>query len=206
MIEGGEGAGKSTQAGILGTLLRSRGLPVVETREPGGTPVGERIRDVLLDGCAPSDPGLPASTELLLVLAARAAFVRQVVKPALDSGRWVVSDRFDLSTFAYQGYGRGIPLDELVRLNRYATGGLRPDLYVVLNLPVEEGLARHAKSGKPKDRFESGGADFLKRVSEGYVDLAESDERAVAVPAGDTVDRVAEQVLQVVDAAFARKA
>lgn len=206
MIEGGEGAGKSTQAGILGTLLRSRGLPVVETREPGGTPVGERIRDVLLDGCAPSDPGLPASTELLLVLAARAAFVRQVVTPALDSGRWVVSDRFDLSTFAYQGYGRGIPLDELVRLNRYATGGLRPDLYVVLNLPVEEGLARHAKSGKPKDRFESGGADFLKRVSEGYVDLARSDERAVAVPAGGTVDRVAEQVLQVVDAAFARKA
>lgn len=206
MIEGGEGAGKSTQAGILGTLLRSRGLPVVETREPGGTPVGERIRDVLLDGCAPSDPGLPASTELLLVLAARAAFVRQVVTPALDSGRWVVSDRFDLSTFAYQGYGRGIPLNELVRLNRYATGGLRPDLYVVLNLPVEEGLARHAKSGKPKDRFESGGADFLKRVSEGYVDLARSDERAVAVPAGGTVDRVAEQVLQVVDAAFARKA
>ena len=206
MIEGGEGAGKSTQAGILGTLLRSRGLPVVETREPGGTPVGERIRDVLLDGCAPGDPGLPASTELLLVLAARAAFVRQVVKPALDSGRWVVSDRFDLSTFAYQGYGRGIPLNELVRLNRYATGGLRPDLYVVLNLPVEEGLARHAKSGKPKDRFESGGADFLKRVSEGYVDLARSDERAVAVPAGGTVDRVAERVLWVVDATLRTKA
>lgn len=206
MIEGGEGAGKSTQAGILGTLLRSRGLPVVETREPGGTPVGERIRDVLLDGCAPSDPGLPASAELLLVLAARAAFVRQVVKPALDSGRWVVSDRFDLSTFAYQGYGRGIPLNELVRLNRYATGGLRPDLYVVLNLPVEEGLARHAKSGKPKDRFESGGADFLKRVSEGYVDLARSDERAVAVPAGGTVDRVAERVLWVVDATLRTKA
>lgn len=190
---------------MLATYLRSKGLSVVETREPGGTPVGERIRDVLLDGCEPSDPEVPASTELLLVLAARAAFVRQVVKPALDSGRWVVSDRFDMSTFAYQGYGRGIPLDELVRLNRYATGGLRPDLYVVLNLPVEKGLARHAKSGKPKDRFESGGADFLKRVSEGYVDLAASDERAVAVPAGGTVERVAERVLWVVDATFLHK-
>lgn len=206
MLEGGEGAGKSTQAGILGTLLRSRGLPVVETREPGGTSVGERIREVLLDGDAQHGPGVPASTELLLVLAARSAFVRQVVKPALDSGRWVVSDRFDLSTFAYQGYGRGIPLDELARLNRYATGGLRPDLYVVLELPVEEGLARHAKSGKPRDRFESGGAGFLKRVSEGYVDLARSNERAVAVPAGGTTAHVAEQVLRVVDATFARTA
>ena len=197
VIEGGEGAGKSTQARVLATYLRAKGLSVVETREPGGTPVGERIRDVLL-GSGDGDSEVPVRTELLLVLAARSAFVQQVVKPALDSGQWVVSDRFDLSTFAYQGYGRGIPLDELERLNRYATGGLQPDLYVVLDLPVEEGLARHARSGKPKDRFESGGADFLKRVSEGYVALARSNERAVGVPAGGTVVEVTERVLDVV--------
>lgn len=202
MIEGGEGAGKSTQAKMLATYLRSKRLSVVETREPGGTPVGERIRDVLLGG----DLKVPASTELLLILAARSALVQQVVKPKLELGHWIVSDRFDMSTYAYQGYGRGVPLKLLGALNHYVTGGLQPDLYVVLDLPVEEGLARHARSGKSKDRFESGGADFLKRVSEGYVDLTRFNERAVAVPAGGTVVEVAEQVQRVVHARLARTA
>lgn len=181
---------------MLATYLRSKGLSVVETREPGGTPVGERIRDVLLGG----DLKVPASTELLLILAARSALVQQVVKPALELGHWIVSDRFDMSTFAYQGYGRGVPPELLDALNHYVTGGLQPDLYVVLDLPVEEGLARHARSGKSKDRFESGGADFLKRVSEGYVHLTRFNERAVAVPASGTVVEVAEQVKRVVHA------
>lgn len=214
MIEGGEGSGKSTQVRRLGAFLRARGLPVVETREPGGTPVGERIREVVLGGGsargggdvnkAPDDLEMPTATEVFLILAARAAFVQQVVAPALALGKWVVSDRFDMSTFAYQGYGRGVPMEQLERLNRYATGGLQPDLYVVLDLPVQEGLARHARDGKPKDRFESGGSDFLKRVSEGYLALAQSTQQAVAVPASGSMDAVAEQVRQVVEGRFAR--
>lgn len=205
MLEGGEGAGKSTQARKLAAFLRAQGLRVVETREPGGTPVGERIRDVVLGSAGtPDSMEMPAATELLLILAARSAFVRQVVAPALESGAWVVSDRFDLSTFAYQGYGRGIALDQLTRLNRYATNGLRPDLYVVLDLPVGEGLARHLRDGKSKDRFESGGTDFLKRVHDGYLKLARSSERAVMVPAGGTAEQVANQIRHVVEARFAR--
>lgn len=195
----------------LGAFLRARGLPVVETREPGGTPVGERIREVVLGGDsarnankAPDDLEMPTATEVFLILAARAAFVQHVVAPALALGKWVVSDRFDLSTFAYQGYGRGVPMEKLERLNRYATGGLQPDLYVVLDLPMQEGLARHAKDGKPKDRFESGGADFLNRVSEGYLALARSTPQAVAVPASGSMDAVAERVRQVVEGRFAR--
>lgn len=217
MIEGGEGSGKSTQVRRLGAFLRARGLPVVETREPGGTPVGEQIREVVLGSGsgsarsaggdankAPDDLEMPTATEVFLILAARAAFVQKVVAPALALGKWVVSDRFDMSTFAYQGYGRGVPMEQLERLNRYATGGLQPDLYVVLDLPVQEGLARHARDGKPKDRFESGGSDFLKRVSAGYLALAQSTQQAVAVPASGSMDAVAEQVRQVVEGRFAQ--
>lgn len=216
VLEGGEGAGKSTQARRLAAFLRAKGLPVVETREPGGTPVGERIREVVLGGGgsgggdankAPGDPGhlkMPTATEVFLILAARAAFVQQVVSPALALGKWVVSDRFDLSTFAYQGYGRGVPLEQLERLNRYATGGLQPDLYVVLDLPAQEGLARHARDGKPRDRFESGGGGFLKRVSDGYLSLVQSTQRAVSVSASGNVDQVADQVRQVVEGRFAQ--
>ena len=145
VVEGAEGTGKTTQAGRLRAFLNAAGLEVVGTREPGGTRVGERIRRIVLHG---NDLAVPPPTELLLILAARSAFVRRVVEPALAGGSWVVSERFDMSTFAYQGYGREIGVERIGPLNAYATAGLVPDLYIVLDLPVEEGMARQRRQGK----------------------------------------------------------
>lgn len=195
VVEGGEGAGKTTQARLLAAFLRSRGLRVVETREPGGTQVGEGIREILLERRADVSP----ACELLLILAARAAFVRDVVKPALAEGAWVVSDRFEMSTFAYQGWGRGVPSSRIKAINRFATDGLAPDLCLVLDLPPEEGMARHAKAGKAPDRFESGGPGFLRRVAEGYAELSRTTEGAVRVPAGGGVEEVARRIRREVE-------
>ncbi len=200
VLEGTEGAGKSTQAARLATWLRVRGRDVIEAREPGGTGVGERIRDLLLHA---RDSKIGAPAELLLVLAARAAFVRELVGPALEQGRWVVSDRFAMSTFAYQGFGRGIARGDIERLNRWAADGLEPDLCVVLDLAVEEGLARKASDGEPRDRIESEGAEFLRRVQRGYVEMAESDDRAVLVSAAGSPDEVERRVRRVVRARLA---
>ena len=119
-FEGAEGVGKTTQIRLLASFLEEAGIPSVLTREPGGTSIGEGIRELVLRGAGP----VPPETELLLILAARAAFVREVVAPTLDAGKWVLSDRFDLSTFAYQGHGRGIDLGRIEGLNAYATGGV----------------------------------------------------------------------------------
>ena len=198
VVEGGEGAGKTTQARRLAAFLREGGLRVVETREPGGTQVGEGVREILLRKRTDVSP----ACELLLILAARAAFVREVVEPALASGTWVVSDRFEMSTFAYQGYGRGIPGPRIEAMNRFATDGLAPDLCLVLDLSPQEGIARHAKAGKAPDRFESGGSEFLRRVAEGYAELSRTNKRAVRVPAGGGVDEVARRVRCEVEARF----
>ncbi len=178
VFEGVEGAGKSTQVRLVSGWLRAAGVPHVTAREPGGTPVGEAIRQVLLDR---GELDVPAETELLLMLAARAAFVRDVVRPALDEGRVVVADRFDLSTFAYQGFGRGLALDEVRRLNAFATGGLVPDLYVLLDLPVDEGSRRQEREGKTRDRIEREGEAFLERVRQGYAELAAATGHARVV-------------------------
>lgn len=199
VVEGGEGVGKSTQVRGLRAFLEERGLPVVVTREPGGTAVGEGIRELVLHGRRGS---LPAETELLLILAARAACVREVIGPALAAGKWVLADRFELSSFAYQGYGRGISLSRVARLNQFATGGLVPDLCVVLDLSVEEGMARQARAGKSRDRFESEGRDFLARVRRGYVELAGSRAGTVLVSASGRPDDVGERIRRVVALAF----
>ena len=164
VLEGVEGAGKSTQARLLSDWFEALGLRHTLAREPGGTPVGEAIRRVVLDR---GDLTMPPETELFLILGARAAFVQDVVRPALESGNIVLADRFDLSTFAYQGYGRGLDLAQVEEANAMATGGLSPDLYLVLDLPVEAGLER--KGGvETGDRIEKAGASFLSRVREGY--------------------------------------
>lgn len=180
VLEGGEGAGKSTQAALLSAWMGAAGVDHRLAREPGGTAVGEAIRSVVL---ARTDLDMPAESELFLILAARAAFVRDVVRPALQQGMLVVADRFALSTLAYQGYGRGLDLDEVRRANTLATGGLEPDLYVVLDVPVTEGATRQRRDGLPPDRIERAGPDFLQRVRDGYLALART-EPAVRVVDG----------------------
>jgi len=194
VLEGGEGAGKTTQARLLSRWLEERGVPHTLAREPGGTPVGEAVRRVVLD-----DPGLevPPETELFLILAARAALVRQVVRPALERGEVVVADRFDLSTFAYQGYGRGLPLDEVRQMNAFATGGLRPDLYVVLDIAVEEGLRR--QGDRAGDRIEGEGRAFRVLVREGYRTLAAELPRAVLVNGAGRVEEVQARIRAVLE-------
>ncbi|MHB1168766.1 MAG: dTMP kinase [Longimicrobiales bacterium] len=184
VLEGIEGSGKSTQARLLGEWLDAAGLPHLVTREPGGTVVGEAIRQVVLHG----DDVTPR-TELLLMLASRATFVTQVVAPALAEGRIVVADRFELSTLAYQGYGRGLPLDEVRRLNAFATGGLAPDLTIVLDVPSSTGDARRARRGAA-DRIERAGAEFHDRVNEAYRLLAASEPSVVSIPADESIDAV----------------
>lgn len=199
VVEGAEGTGKTTQAGRLRAYLSAAGLEVVGTREPGGTGVGERIRKIVLHG---NDLAVPPETELLLILAARSAFARRVVEPALAGGSWVVSERFDMSTFAYQGYGREIGVERITPLNAYATAGLVPDLYIVLDLPIEEGMARQRRQGKGGDRFESAGTDFHRRVRRGYVELSAAHGNAVLVSACGSPDEVESRIRREVVSKF----
>jgi dTMP kinase len=199
VLEGVEGAGKTTQVRLLSTWLVAMGVPHLAAREPGGTGVGEGIRELLLEQ---RELAMPAETELLLMLAARAAFVQDVVRPALAEGRVVVADRFDLSTFAYQGYGRGLPLDEVRRLNAFATGGLVPDLYVVLDLPVGEGAERQQREGRERDRIEREGVAFLERVRAGYQALCADEGRARVVDARGAPEVVHGRLRTLLEGAF----
>lgn len=186
-FEGGEACGKSTQAALLAARLGA-----VLTREPGGTAVGERVRAVLLDtGIDHLDP----RAEALLMAAARAQHVAEVVAPALAAGRDVVTDRFSYSSVAYQGYGRGLPLDEVRDLSAWATGDLWPDVVVLLDLPAAEAAARR---GHP-DRFEAEGADFHRRVEAGFRALAAADPaRWRVVDGSGSVGEVAARVWEAV--------
>jgi len=163
-LEGGEGAGKSTVLETVRAQLAARGIDVLVTREPGGTPAGEAIRSVLLD---PGLKGLCAETELLLMFASRAQLVRDVVLPALSAGRWVLSDRFTDASFAYQGGGRGQPIERIAELERWAAAGLQPHLTLLLDLPVADGM-RRANGRGSTDRIEMENVDFFERVRAAY--------------------------------------
>ncbi|MET1080105.1 MAG: dTMP kinase [Pseudomonas sp.] len=164
-LEGPEGAGKSTNRDYLAERLRERGLDVLLSREPGGTPLAERIRELLL---APSDENMSADTELLLVFAARAQHLAQVICPALARGAVVLCDRFTDATYAYQGGGRGLSEARIAVLEQFVQAGLQPDLCLVFDLPVEVGLARAAARGR-LDRFEQEERGFFERVRASYL-------------------------------------
>lgn len=195
-FEGIEGAGKSTQLGLAAAHLASRGIEVVVTREPGGTPVAESLRRLLLE---PQPEPLDATAELLLVFTARAIHVANRIRPALARGAWVLCDRFTDATVAYQGAGRGLPLDDIQALERIAQRGLRPDLTLIFDLPVERALARAAARSPRGDRFESEQSDFHERVRSGYMAILAGEpgrcRRIDALPAPEEVWHQVEAVL-----------
>jgi dTMP kinase len=163
-VEGIEGVGKSTNIGFIREAIEARGLRVSTTREPGGTPMAEEIRGLLLDH---GDEPVPNIVELLLMFAARGLHVNNVIKPALDEGTWVICDRFTDTSRAYQGAGRGFPLSDINRLADWVHGDLQPDLTVLLDAPVETGIGRAGQRGEP-DRIEKEKADFFARARECY--------------------------------------
>jgi dTMP kinase len=180
-IEGGEGAGKSTQAALLAAALEQSGIAVVATREPGGSPGAEAVRRLLLEG---EGERWDAVSETLLLVAARRDHVEKLIAPALTGGKWVVCDRFADSTLAYQGWGRGVALEELRRLHRFALGDFAPDLTVILDLPVATGLDRAAARAAVADRFERLDRDFHERLRQGFRAIAAAEPaRAVLIDA-----------------------
>lgn len=194
-LEGGEGAGKSTVLATVRERLAARGLDVVVTREPGGTPLGEAVRALVLD---PAYGPVCAESELLLMFAARAQLVRSVIEPALAAGRWVLSDRYSDASYAYQGGGRGQPAARIAELESWAAG-VRPDLTLLLDLPVAQGLAR-AGSRAAADRIEAERDDFFERVRAAYRARAAAEpQRFRVIDAGAELGTVQAAVTAAID-------
>ncbi|MBP3406159.1 MAG: dTMP kinase [Kiritimatiellae bacterium] len=195
-FEGGEGCGKSTQIRLLAERLRAAGKEVLLTREPGGTALAEKIRSLVREE---SDDPPNSRAETLLFIASRAQVVESVIRPALASGTWVLCDRFADSTFAYQGYGRGLDLEELKRINSFATGGLEPDRTILLNVSPEVSAkrmrAREAATNTDADRMEKAGDSFHSRLRQGFLELAAAEpDRFSVIQADGSVEEVEESV------------
>jgi dTMP kinase len=207
-LEGVEGTGKTTQVALLCDYLRGHDVDVVETREPGGTPLGESARRLLLE---PGDDAPSARAELLLFLAARAQLVARVIMPALEAGKWVICDRFSDATIAYQGYGRGLDVEAIKSLDEFATGGLSPDRTILLDLDVETGITR-AVAGKKEfggagrgDRMESEDLKFHRRVRDGYLSLAEQEPgRIRTIQVSGSIEDVHESIVTLIEPFFAK--
>jgi dTMP kinase len=195
VFEGPEGSGKTTQARRLATRVSAQGRDVVLTREPGGTPIGEQVRTILLDqtNCA-----MLPETEALLYSAARAQHVGDVIRPALERGAVVICDRFADSTLAYQGGGRGLSMDDLRAIQRLATGGLTPTLRILVDLPVEVGLRRRFGVEDEVNRLDVAGIEFHRRVRSAYLEMAALDQSWIVIDGDDSVDVVEERIVQTV--------
>lgn len=205
-FEGIEGCGKSTQLSLLAERLRRRGMEVLVTREPGGCPLADAIRSILLH---PDSTALVPRAELLLYAAARAQHVDEVIRPALNRGSTVLCDRYLDATVAYQGFGRGLDAQLIDSLNTLATDGILPHLTLLLDMPVEEGLRRARRrnatqpSGEDEDRFERESFDFHQKVRDGYLHLARQEERFRVIDATGSVEAVSARVAAAVEARFA---
>ena len=192
-IEGGEGAGKSTNIAFIKDFLSKQHIDVIFTREPGGTALAEKIRDLLLD----KNSSMCSDTELLLMFAARAQHLSEVIVPAVKTGKWVVCDRFTDATYAYQGGGRGIPTQRIAELESWVQGELRPDMTLIFDLPVEVGLERAGKRSEP-DRFEQENLDFFNRVRDSYLTrAAQQPERYSVINAEPDLETVQASLLSV---------
>lgn len=200
-LEGGEGAGKSTQLRRLAATLEERGKDVVVTREPGGSPGAEEIRKLLVNG----EPGRwDALTETLLLFAARSDHVERTIRPALHAGKFVVCDRFTDSTYAYQGAGRGTPRETVRRVESIVLEDFKPDMTLVLDLPVETGLARALARGGGESRFESFDAAFHERLRQAFLDIARrAPDRCIVIDATGSEDEVAAAIWDAVARRFA---
>jgi dTMP kinase len=193
-VEGIEGAGKSSNLDFIRSLLEQAGRQVLFTREPGGTPLGEEIRELLLGH---KHTGMGDDTELLLMFAARAEHLEQKIRPALDAGIWVLCDRFTDASYAYQGGGRGIDMERIRALETWTQGDLRPDLTLLLDLPVETGLERAGKRSDP-DRFEKEAARFFESVRNAYLEIAWNEAgRVKVVDASPTLEEVQSRIAEI---------
>jgi dTMP kinase len=198
-VEGIEGVGKTTNMEFLGQLIRAAGKELVVTREPGGTPLGEAIRGLLLD---PQYQGMNPDCELQLMFAARAEHLARVIRPAMEAGKWVLCDRFTDATYAYQGGGRGLDIEKIAALEQLVQGDFRPDLTLLLDVPVAVGLARAGKRSTP-DRFEQEKVEFFERVRQVYLDMARAhDGRYRIIDASHSLEAVQQQLSSVMREIF----
>ncbi len=194
-VEGIEGVGKSTNMDFIHQQLLTAGKDVVVTREPGGTPLGEAIRGLLLD---PEYTGMDSTCELQLMFAARAEHLARVIRPALEKGQWVLCDRFTDATYAYQGGGRGIDMDIIARLEDLVQGDFRPDMTLLLDVPVEVGLARAGQRSSP-DRFEQEQVEFFERVRHCYLQMAKDyADRYRVIDASQSLEQVRKQIKYII--------
>ena len=199
-FEGGEGTGKSTQVALLEVALRSIDIPVVITREPGGAPGAEEIRNLLVNGEV--NRWTPMS-EVLLNYAARVEHLDKTVYPALDQNQWVISDRFADSTMAYQGYGHGVDHAALNALDGVVLGGFKPDLTIIFDLGLETSLGRAHARGEGEDRYERMGRDFHERLRQGFLDIAAKEtERCCVIDASGPIDQVAVIIRELISQRF----
>ena len=196
-IEGTEGVGKTTNMAFIKAWLEAKKLPYISTREPGGTPLAEQVRELLL---APRAELVCSASELLLMFAGRAQHIDQVIEPALVEGNWILCDRFTDATYAYQGAGRNMGSDLISKLETLVQGSLRPDLTLILDIPVEIGLKRASARSEP-DRFELEQVEFFERVRRGYLGIAEQDPgRCKLIDASQPLEQVQSQITTVLEA------
>ena len=200
-LEGGEGAGKSTALAFIAQVIRDAGIDLIVTREPGGTPLGEKLRELLLDY---KNDQMCSDTELLLMFAARAQHLAQIIEPALKTGQWVLCDRFTDATYAYQGGGRGIDKRRIAQLEQWVQGERRPDLTLLLDVPVAIGMDRistREQTQGQRDRFERERNNFFENVRQAYLDRADQyrDQYRI-VDASQSLENVQQQISQVLTA------